>query len=310
MSTTTSSTFDLSDMPVPEVLSLVDHITAGPQGRQGRGLLPGIELLVLSDKLETMGYLDTLDDEQRSMLGLACTMLELERSNLYLARLVESLLGRAWMLGTRLDRRDFSESGCSVRYCGTLEWELIHEPHGDAWRAAAVQAPDIREIVIPRPRLISAWSRAELLAEIGALYLTPRPWGERAEVHALATRCESDRGAFTKAVKKIARDRFNAKLFAFGGRHGTGYNWVTIERDGDLAGHRHGTIADQAAMRRLSEPSLRAIEYTSADGREPVLRVHIDGARRWLRGWAICSLAGHPLPAGVHVDQPRWADDR
>ena len=204
-----ASSMTIFGMEAPEALALTDALTAA-QGRPGRGLLPSVELLVLSDKLEALGYLDTLDEEQRSLLGLASATLDVERDSLYISRLVEALLGRAWMLGTRLDKPEFAERGRTVRFCGTLEWKLIHEREpGEVWMAAAVQATDVQEIVIPRPLRISAWSRAEVLAEIGALYLTPPPWGERADVHALATRCEADRGAFTKAVKKIARENLD-----------------------------------------------------------------------------------------------------
>ena len=312
-----ASSMTIFGMEAPEALALTDALTAA-QGRPGRGLLPSVELLVLSDKLEALGYLDTLDDEQRSLLGLASATLDVERDSLYISRLVEALLGRAWMLGTRLDKPEFAERGRTVRFCGTLEWKLIHEREpGEVWMAAAVQATDVQEIVIPRPLRISAWSRAEVLAEIGALYLTPPPWGERADVHALATRCEADRGAFTKAVKKIAHDRFRTTLRASGGR-GTGYNWVTIERDEAVddeavddealvSGHAPRAAAACAAIRALIEPDLRALEATRDEGREPVHRVSLDGGRRWLRGWAICSLAGHPLPEGAHVERPRWA---
>lgn len=299
------------DWPVPEALALTDALTAA-QGRQGREMLPGDELLVLSDKLELLGYLDTLDEEQRSLLGQASASLEVERDSPYIKRMVEALLGRAWMLGSRLERPRFGDPRF-VRFCGTLEWELIHEPPGELWMAIATQALDVREIIIPRPRLISAQSRAELLAEIGAIYLTRPPWGERAEVHALATRCENDRATFVKSIKKIARDRFRATLRASGGR-GTGYNWVTIERDEAVDDGRHGdaprAAAACAAIRSLIEPELRALEATLDEGREPVHRVSLDGGRRWLRGWAICSLAGHPLPGGARVEQPRWARDR
>lgn len=299
------------DWPVPEALAQLQALELDPGRTCASPPQAGVELLVLGDKLELLGYLDTLDEEQRSLLGQASASLEVERDSPYIKRMVEALLGRAWMLGTRLERPEFAEAGRLVRFCGTLMWKVQEIEPGE-WQAAALQG-GLLPLTIPRPRLISAQSHAELLAEIGALYLTPPPWGERAEVHALAERCENDRSTFVKAVKKIARDRFRTTLRASGGR-GTGYNWVTIERDEAVDDGRPGdaprNAAACAAIRTLIEPELRALEATRDGGREPVQRVSLDGGRRWLRGWAICSLAGHPLPEGARVEQPRWARDR
>lgn len=145
----------------------------------------------------------------------------------------------------------------------------------------------LADVSVTRPRITNA-TQDEAFGAIAALYVVRKSWRSIDEVHALAKGCENDRTAFTKAVKKIVRERFGVKVSARGST-GTGYSWVRIAiGDNDNTPEAHAVIR---AMR-------------GGDG--VVYRSELVSGRCGERFATICALAGHPTPAGFTIAPRDW----
>lgn len=142
-------------------------------------------------------------------------------------------------------------------------WSVSSEPSGARGRNTAHEATALAE-----------GSRVSFDADVFA------PWGTATDVHALALACNSDRGLFTKTIKRIAKQRFGVKVSARGST-GTGYGWVHVK-----AATRGDIGAETIVSRLCAHGTIRPC------GGE---RVSV-----------ICQLAGHQLPDGFTITPPQW----
>ncbi len=179
-----------------------------------------------------------------------------------------------------------ADGSATVRFCEAHTFTIYQAP-GTDYRA------DKGTWLVSRDSAGGTWSNLDLVRGqqsreeaykfARASLISPAPWGTLEQVHALARECEGDRGLLVKTIKRIAKQRFGAKLKVRGST-GTGYSWVSIRA-------RDGGAEELAALKVLAGHWTTDAQVTPCRGD---------------RLATICTLAGQPWPEGHKVAERDW----
>ncbi len=250
-------------------------------------------LLVIADEMMSDGRVNVLDADERERFDAA--LVSASQNDVYGTGLAE-------MLATVLERHAVtyrkprvvaeSETLYLVAFDDHVTWSVRYalDSYGEMSWTASGDYTDPKYGWLPCPaQSFRVRDADEAFGAISGFYFGANlpAWGKLADVHALAQACEDDRNTYTKTVKRIAKERFGAKVKARGGR-GTGWSWVDISvADDDNSAGAHAVTQALTGSGRV-----RRSESTSGGRGE--------------RFATICKLAGHPTPEGFTVAERDW----
>ena len=251
-------------------------------------------LLVIADAMMSDGRVNVLDASERETLEAALTRtMQGEIYGTGLADLLGTIVVRLAKPYRKPRVVAEGEDLYRVSFNDAVTWTVAYavNSYGDLEWTATGSYSDLTFAWLPSPTpSFRASSADEAFGTIAGYYLNAPVWGELADVHALAEKCEHDRTLYTKTIKRIAKQRFNVKLSARGSR-GTGYSWVYIDvaRDDNSAG-AHALMQALHCVTRYASIQ-RSVTTSPCRGE---------------RFATICALAGHPTPEGFTVQAPYW----
>ena len=189
-------------------------------------------LLVIADAMMSDGRVNVLDASERETLEAALTRtMQGEIYGTGLADLLGTIVVRLAKPYRKPRVVAEGEDLYRVSFNDAVTWTVAYavNSYGDLEWTATGSYSDLTFAWLPSPTpSFRASSADEAFGTIAGYYLNAPVWGELADVHALAEKCEHDRTLYTKTIKRIAKQRFNVKLSARGSR-GTGYSWVYID---------------------------------------------------------------------------------
>ncbi len=250
-------------------------------------------LLVIADEMMSDGRVNVLDADERERFDAA--LVSASQNDVYGTGLAE-------MLATVLERHAVtyrkprvvaeSETLYLVAFDDHVTWSVRYalDSYGEMSWTASGDYTDPKYGWLPCPaQSFRVRDADEAFGAISGFYFGANlpAWGKLADVHALAQACEDDRNTYTKTVKRIAKERFGAKVSARGNR-GTAWSWVDISiADDDNSAGAHAVMQALTGSGRV-----RRSEQTSPCRGE--------------RFATICKLAGHPTPEGFTVATRDW----